>query len=54
MKVLHDGGARCITQNEETCVVFGMPKKAIKLHAVDDILPLEHIARAILEFDSRA
>ncbi|MBK7052754.1 MAG: chemotaxis response regulator protein-glutamate methylesterase [Rhodoferax sp.] len=54
MKVLHDGGARCIAQNEETCVVFGMPKEAIKLQAVDDILPLESIARAILQFDSRA
>lgn len=54
MKVLHDGGARTIAQNEETCVVFGMPKEAIKLQAVDDILPLEGIARAILQFDSRA
>lgn len=54
MKLLHDGGARCIAQNEETCVVFGMPKEAIKLQAVDDILPLENIARAILQFDSRA
>jgi two-component system chemotaxis response regulator CheB len=54
MKVLHDGGARCIAQNEETCVVFGMPKEAIKLQAVDDVLPLEQIARAILQFDSRA
>jgi two-component system chemotaxis response regulator CheB len=54
MKVLHDGGARTIAQNEESCVVFGMPKEAIKLQAVDDILPLEQIARAILQFDSRA
>jgi two-component system chemotaxis response regulator CheB len=54
MKILHDGGARTIAQNEETCVVFGMPKEAIKLQAVDDILPLEQIARAILQFDSRA
>jgi two-component system chemotaxis response regulator CheB len=54
MKVLHDGGARTIAQNEETCVVFGMPKEAIKLQAVDDILPLEQMARAILQFDSRA
>jgi two-component system chemotaxis response regulator CheB len=53
MKVLHDGGARTIAQNEETCVVFGMPKEAIKLQAVDDILPLEQIARAILQFDAR-
>ena len=54
MKVMHDSGARTIAQNEETCVVFGMPKEAIKLQAVDDILPLEQIARAILQFDSRA
>ena len=54
MKQLHDGGARTIAQNEETCVVFGMPKEAIKLQAVDDILPLEQVARAILQFDSRA
>jgi two-component system chemotaxis response regulator CheB len=54
MKLLHDGGARTIAQNEETCVVFGMPKEAIKLQAVDDILPLDAVARAILQFDSRA
>ncbi len=54
MKALHDHGARCIAQNEETCVVFGMPKEAIKLQAVDEILPLESMARAILQFDARA
>jgi two-component system chemotaxis response regulator CheB len=54
MKVLHDGGARTLAQNEATCVVFGMPKEAIKLQAVDEILPIESMARAILQFDSRA
>ena len=54
MKTMHDVGARTLAQNEETCVVFGMPKEAIKLQAVDEILPLESIARAILQFDSRA
>ena len=54
MKLLHDGGARTVAQNEETCVVFGMPKEAIKLQAVDDILPLDQMARAILQFDARA
>ena len=54
LKAMHDAGARTIAQNEETCVVFGMPKEAIKLQAVDDILPLEQMARAILQFDSRA
>ncbi len=54
MKQLHDGGARTIAQNEETCVVFGMPKEAIRLQAVDDILPLNQMSRAILQFDARA
>ncbi|MEY2655281.1 MAG: hypothetical protein RLZZ524_2309 [Pseudomonadota bacterium] len=51
---MHETGARTVAQNEETCVVFGMPKEAIKLHAVDDILPLDAIGRAILQFDARA
>jgi len=53
MKKLHDGGARTIAQNEASCVVFGMPKEAIKLGAVDDILPLDRVARAIMQFDAR-
>ena len=54
MKLLHNAGARTIAQNEATCVVFGMPKEAIKLDAVDDILPLDMMAQAILQFDARA
>ena len=46
-------GARTIAQNEETCVVFGMPKEAIKLGAVDEILPLSQMAAAIRGFDAR-
>jgi two-component system chemotaxis response regulator CheB len=37
-----------IAQNEETCVVFGMPKEAIATGAVDYILPLEQIAMKAL------
>lgn len=54
MKQLHDRGARTIAQNEESCVVFGMPKEAIKLQAVDHVLALEHIPGAIRQFDVRA
>ncbi len=54
MKLLHDGGARTVAQNEESCVVFGMPMEAIRLHAVDDIIPLSQVAGAILRFDQRA
>ena len=53
MKTLHDLGARTIAQDESTCVVFGMPKEAIALGAVDEVLPIGQVARAILAFDSR-
>ena len=53
MKLLHDKGARTIAQNEATCVVFGMPMEAIKLGAVDEVLPLREVAGAIRAFDAR-
>lgn len=53
MKQLHDGGARTIAQDEASCVVFGMPKEAIKLGAVDQVMPLERVSSAILQFDVR-
>jgi two-component system, chemotaxis family, protein-glutamate methylesterase/glutaminase len=37
-------GAETVAQNEETCVVFGMPKEAIKLEAANKVLPLDKIA----------
>ena len=52
MKQLHDGDASTIAQDEASCVVFGMRKKAIKLGAVDHVLPLGRVADAILQFDS--
>ena len=41
-------GASTIAQDEKTCVVFGMPKEAIKLGCVDKIAPLDQISREIL------
>jgi len=41
-------GARTIAQDEETCVVYGMPREAVKLGAVDQVLPLPAIASALL------
>jgi len=40
--------ATTIAQNEASCVVFGMPKEAIKLGAADEIVPLDTIARKIV------
>jgi len=53
MKQLHDGGARTVAQDEASCVVFGMPMEAIKLGGVDEVLPLDRVAAAILKFDAR-
>ena len=48
LTAMRRAGARTIAQNEQTCVVFGMPKEAIALGGVDEILPLEAIAAAAL------
>ncbi len=53
MKQLHDGGARTIAQDEVSCVVFGVPKGAIKLGVVDQVMPLERVSSAIFQFDVR-
>ncbi len=45
---MKEAGAHTIAQDEKTCVVFGMPKEAIKLDAVDRILPIDKIAPHIL------
>jgi len=48
MLAMHSRGARTIAQDEQTCVVFGMPKAAIALGGVDSVLPLERIAHTML------
>jgi two-component system, chemotaxis family, protein-glutamate methylesterase/glutaminase len=41
--------AYTIAQDEATCVVFGMPREAIQLGAVDQVLPLGRIPTALLQ-----
>jgi two-component system, chemotaxis family, protein-glutamate methylesterase/glutaminase len=48
MKEMHDAGVRTIAQNEDTCVVYGMPKEAVASGGVDEVLPLDKIARRVL------
>ena len=50
MKELFDNGAYTVAQNEESCVVFGMPMKAIQAGAVKDIVHLDQIADYIIDF----
>jgi len=48
MLEMKQAGAVTIAQDEATCVVFGMPKEAIKRSAVSKVLPLDAVAGAIL------
>ena len=49
MRALKDAGAVTLAQDEATSAVFGMPRAAIELGAVDRVLPIEDISRALLE-----
>ncbi|HTP27222.1 MAG TPA: chemotaxis protein CheB, partial [Anaeromyxobacteraceae bacterium] len=45
---MKEAGARTLAQDEASCVVFGMPKVAIDLGAVDKVVPLDAMAVEIL------
>lgn len=49
MKALKTAGAKTIAQDEESCVVYGMPRAAVELGAVDRVLPLSEIANALVD-----
>ncbi len=53
MVELHRAGAWTLAQSSESCVVFGMPKEAIALGAVDEVLAPDAIARAVLALSRR-
>ena len=42
-------GAATIAQDEETCVVFGMPAEAIKCGAAEQVLPLSRVAEGMIQ-----
>ncbi|WP_339470726.1 MULTISPECIES: protein-glutamate methylesterase/protein-glutamine glutaminase [unclassified Pseudomonas] len=48
LKEMLEAGAATVAQDEASCVVFGMPKEAIKLNAAQRIMALEDIYLAIL------
>ncbi len=51
---MHKAGARTLAQDEDSCVVFGMPKEAIKRGGVEKVVPLGAIAREIMQLKSGA
>jgi two-component system chemotaxis response regulator CheB len=50
---MKQAGAHTIAQNEESCIVFGMPREAINLGGACEVLPLQAIARHALEHFAR-
>ena len=49
MKTIKKRGGKTIAQDKTTSVVYGMPKAAVELNAVDQLLPIEKIPIAILD-----
>jgi two-component system, chemotaxis family, protein-glutamate methylesterase/glutaminase len=47
VRAIKDKGGLTIAESAETAVIFGMPEDAIKTGAVDEVLPLSHIAAAV-------
>jgi two-component system chemotaxis response regulator CheB len=47
MREMHDVGARTIAQDEESCVVFGMPKEALAHGGVQEVMSLDAIATTL-------
>ena len=45
---MREAGARTLAQDEQSCVVFGMPKEAIKRGAAERIVPLSAVGRELL------
>jgi two-component system chemotaxis response regulator CheB len=49
MLEMRKAGSFNIAQDEASCVVFGMPREAIAVGAVDEILPVTEIADRLLQ-----
>lgn len=50
MLSLHQAGAHTIAQDEQSCVVFGMPREAIRMGGAKVVLPLDRIAGEMVRF----
>lgn len=49
MLKMREAGARTIGQDEASCVVYGMPKEADRVGAVERVVPLERIAQEVID-----
>ncbi|MDR1297228.1 MAG: chemotaxis response regulator protein-glutamate methylesterase [Deltaproteobacteria bacterium] len=49
IRIMKQAGAKTIAQDEASCVVFGMPKEAIKTGCVDKVVSLRNMPQSILD-----
>ncbi len=45
---MHQAGARTYGQDEASCVVYGMPREAAQISAVDEVVSLDEMSRRVL------
>ncbi|WP_206662537.1 chemotaxis-specific protein-glutamate methyltransferase CheB [Halorubrum sp. BOL3-1] len=48
IRAMADAGARTLAQSEDTCVIYGMPKRAVDTGGVDEVYDLDDVAGAIV------
>lgn len=48
MLAMHQAGAYTLAQNEASCVVFGMPREAIAMGGVDEVVDLSQVSQRML------
>jgi two-component system chemotaxis response regulator CheB len=49
MHAIHQVGGINLTEHEDSCVVYGMPRAAVNLGVVDKLVMLEQMPKALLE-----
>ena len=52
IRAIHNAGGRTIAQSKETCVIYGMPKRAVETGHVDVIRDLDEVSAAIVEVNA--
>jgi two-component system chemotaxis response regulator CheB len=54
LREMHDAGAATVAQDEASSVVWGMPGAAVKLGAVDEVVPLNQVAATVMRLIENA
>lgn len=49
---MRENGAHTVAQDEASCVIFGMPREAIRMGAAQQVEPLSHVPKLIQQFAS--